>query len=185
MTEGSNSGRHEDAPGLSWRMGVETEKCSLCEVCVRRCKSGAVWSEQDGDTLVLLFRSELCDGCGDCVKICPEQAMTLVASDAPPGGSGKEVLMAGGMLRCTVCGNLFAASAKLEAAARRREDDAELVRDECPLCRRTQMVATFIDERREGQGKPAEYRTGKKWSWKPVVDGDRDAPPCPESFRDT
>ena len=95
-----------------------------------------------------------------------------------------DILVVGRMLRCHVCGDLFAASARLEAASRRREDDAELVRDECPLCRRTQMVATFIDERREAKGKPAEYRTGKKWRWKPIVDGDRDGPPCPDSLRD-
>ncbi len=84
------------------------------------------------------------------------------------------------MLQCSVCGTRFAPEAKLEAASHRRGDDADLISDQCPLCRRTQMVARFIEEKRKTPGKKAEYRTGKKWRWKPVTEGDPDAPPCPE-----
>jgi len=182
MTEARQKHRDEDAPGLSWQLAVDTERCSLCEVCIRHCETSALWIEPAGDTVTLLFNHELCDGCGDCVKRCPEQCMRLVAAETPRRGSGRDVLAAGHMLRCAVCGNLFTASARIQAATRRREDDVALLRDQCPLCRRTQMVARFIEERREAKGKPAEYRTGKKWRWKPVVDGDRNGPPCPESL---
>jgi len=184
MKECHQNHQDEDGPKLLWHMAVDAEKCSLCEVCARHCKPGALWLEQTGETGTLLFNEELCNGCGDCVKACPEQSMTLVASETASAGSGREVLAAGQLLRCAVCGYLFTASARIQAASRRRDDGAALLRDQCPLCRRTQMVARFIEERREAKGKPAEYRTGRKWRWKPIVEGDQNGPPCPESLRE-
>ena len=176
----SDNDRHEASSGRYWLVEVDRESCSLCEVCARRCPSGAIRSEAASDTLVILFSHELCDGCRDCLKSCPETAMTLVETEAPPDGPKERVLAAGAMLRCSVCEAHFAPIAKLEAASHRRGDDADLIHEHCPLCRRTQMVARFIDEKRNAIGKKAEYRTGKKWRWKPVTEGDPDAPPCPD-----
>jgi hypothetical protein len=106
--------------------------------------------------------------------------MTLAQIEAPPVDSEGKVLAASEMLRCSVCGAHFAPVAKLEAASHRRGDDADLIHEQCPLCRRTQMVARFIDEKREASGKKAEYRTGKKWRWKPIAEGDPNGPPCSE-----
>ncbi len=172
--------RQEGTAGPYWRVEVDADKCSLCEVCGQRCAAGAIRSEQESETLALLFSYELCDGCRDCLKSCPEDAMTLVENEDPPGGSGGQVLAASKMLRCSVCGARFAPVTKLQAASRRRADKVDLIREQCPLCRRTQMVARLIEERREARGKKAEYRTGKKWRWKPVVEGDPDVPPCPD-----
>ena len=49
-----------------WRVERDMEKCSLCEVCTRCCPTGALSPEEQGDTLRILFRPELCDGCGKC-----------------------------------------------------------------------------------------------------------------------
>ncbi len=168
------------ATGPYWRVDVDADKCSLCDVCSHRCMTGAIRSEQEEETLALLFRYKLCDGCGDCLKSCPEDAMRLMEAEDPPSGSGEQVLTASKMLRCSVCGACFAPTMKLQAASRRRVDKADLIREQCPLCRRTQMVARLIDERRKTRGRKAEYRTGRKWSWKPIVEGDPNGPPCPE-----
>ncbi len=176
----SDTDRQEDLSSPYWLVEVDTEKCSLCEVCARCCPSGAIRSEQAEDTLVILFSHELCDGCRDCLKRCPEDAMTLEGIETPPEGSERSVLAESEMLRCSVCGKHFAPVAKLEAASHRRGDGVDLIRKQCPLCRRTQMVARFIDEKREAIGKKAEYRTGKKWRWKPIAEGDPNGPPCPE-----
>lgn len=170
--------RQERATGPYWQVEVDTNKCSLCEVCGQRCATGAIRSEQGSERLSILFRHALCDGCRDCVERCPENAMTLVETEEPPSGPGEQLLAASEMLRCSVCGACFAPVTKLQAASRRRADELGLIREQCPLCRRTQMVARLIEEKREAHGKKAEYRTGRKWSWKPVVEGDRDAPPC-------
>ena len=106
--------------------------------------------------------------------------MKLSEVEVAPDSAERKVLAKGKMLHCSVCGMYFAPVSKLEAASQKRDDHAQLVDDQCPLCRRTQMVATFSEEKREARGRKAEYRTGKKWQWKPVVDGDQDVPPCPE-----
>jgi ferredoxin len=177
------AGDHESqggTPGPHWWVEVDAEKCSLCDVCGRRCATGAIRSEQEGETVALLFRYRLCDGCGDCLKSCPEDAMRLMETEDPPSESGEHVLAAGKMLQCSVCGAHFAPIMKLQAASRRRADKADVIHEQCPLCRRTQMVARLIEEKRKTRGRKAEYRTGRKWSWKPVVEGDPDGPPCPE-----
>ena len=171
--------RREGASGPYWQVEVDANKCSLCEVCGQRCARGAIRSEQARETVSILFSYELCDGCRDCLRSCPEEAMTLVGFEAPPDGPEAKVLAVGDMLRCSVCGGHFAPLAKIQAASRRRGDDVDLIREQCPLCRRTQMVATLIEEKREARGKKAEYRTGKRWRWKPVEEGDPGAPPCP------
>ena len=176
MTDESNGpDRPTDA---HWLVERDMEKCSLCEVCTRSCPTGALQSEITGDTLEILFRCERCDGCRICLDRCPEDASQLVRIKTPL--EGPVVLVRSKLLQCSICGQPFAPVRKLEMASKRRGDDGELIQEQCPLCRCTQTVARFIEEKRESSGRPAEYRTGKKWHFKPVVDGDRDGPPCPE-----
>lgn len=178
----SNRDQQCSPPGPNWRVEVDAEKCSLCEVCVHHCPPAAIRSEQSGDTLFILFQPNLCDGCQACLERCPEDAIRLVRVDAPREGE-EEVLVKSQMLHCEVCGTWFAPVSKLRAASRKTEDNADIIREQCPLCRRTQMVARFIDEKREASGRPAEYRTGQKWHFKSVTDGDPDGPPCPEVLK--
>jgi hypothetical protein len=58
------------------------------------------------------------------------------------------------MARCTYCGELFAPICKLEVMARKGQEKHE----RCPICRRTHLVVTFIEERRV-PGSKAEYRS--------------------------
>jgi Pyruvate/2-oxoacid:ferredoxin oxidoreductase delta subunit len=176
--------RRETTSGPYWLVEVDSEKCSVCEVCAHACSCGAIRSDQTGEKLVIIFRYELCDGCKECVQRCPEQAMILEPTRSPPDHKDGVILASSDLLMCSVCGTQFAPLSKLQAAAKKRGDDAALVREQCPLCRRTQMVARLIEEKREAKGRKAEYRTGQKWSWKPVVEGDRDAPPCMDVLRE-
>ena len=166
--------------GPCWQVEVDADRCSLCEVCGQRCPTGAIRGELTDGSLSIVFNHRLCDGCRKCVESCPEKAMSLAETEALTDSPHERILATGGLLRCAVCGARFAPEAKLEAASHRRGDDAELISDQCPLCRRTQMVVTFIEEKRKTQGKKAEYRTGRKWRWKPVTEGDSDGPPCSE-----
>jgi len=176
---GSDDNRQQPTSGPLWQVEFDAEKCSLCEVCGRCCPTGALRNEVTEETLAILFNPELCDGCGVCVSRCPEDIMSLVRIEASSGVETEQVLAKGEMLQCLQCGARFAPQSKLEAASHRRGDDFKLISEECPLCRRTQMVAVFIDEKRqEARGRKAEYRTGRKWRWKPVTEGDPDGPPC-------
>lgn len=178
MDEEKRGGRDASSQA-HWHVEVDAEKCSLCEVCTHHCGTGAIRSEMRGDTLFIFFQPGLCDGRGDCMERCPEDAIKVVKVEAVRDQE-EQVLVQSKMLRCSQCGAYFAPVSKVEAASHRRGDGAGLIREECPLCRRTQMVATFIEEKRDARGRKAEYRTGKKWHWKPVVDGDPEGPPCPE-----
>lgn len=179
----SDDDRQQPSAGPCWLVEFDAQECSLCEVCARCCPTGALRSEATEEALAILFNAELCDGCGVCLSSCPENIMSLVRIEAPAGVEQEHVLARGELLRCAQCGARFAPQSKLEAAARRRGADAELIREQCPLCRRTQMVAVFIDEKRqEARGRKAEYRTGRKWRWKPVSENDPDGPPCPETL---
>ena len=53
---------------------TDTEKCTLCGVCVERCQFGA--REIIDDSMVV--NSELCFGCGLCVSKCPTNAIKLI-----------------------------------------------------------------------------------------------------------
>ncbi len=164
-------------PGFHWVVVRDMQKCSLCELCTKHCPTGALRPVQEGETLFIRFDPARCDGCRICLEHCPEDTSTVHTVSDQEDDPAERVLVESKMLRCEVCDSYFAPMSKLAAAARRRDDNVELVSDQCPLCRRTQMVARFIDERRDAEGK-AEYRTGKKWSWKAAIQGGDNEPPC-------
>ena len=182
--------RPDDLPrelpaGSHWLVQRDMEKCSLCEVCTKHCPPGALEAKQEGALLFIVFHSQRCDGCGECLVRCPEDASLLGLAQGEPSAQDPIVLVRSQMLRCKVCDAYFAPQSKLAAAARKRSDEIKLVSEECPLCRRTEMVARFIEDKRvEVRGMHARYVTGRKWHWKPVVLGEKDGPPCWEILVD-
>ncbi len=146
-----------------YKIELAASKCSLCELCARHCPSGALRIERGNGRLRLLFSSDACDGCpgGDsCVQSCPEDAILL--SDAPAGANPTSdlLLIEGELARCSYCNAEFAPMAKLERLAEKAQTKHDLIRDLCPLCRRTQLVVSFIEQHRDPGGK-AEYRSTK------------------------
>jgi dissimilatory sulfite reductase (desulfoviridin) alpha/beta subunit len=53
---------------VSW----SPESCTLCGVCVKACRNGALAVREDA----LLMDEPLCDNCGRCVKSCPTGAFS-------------------------------------------------------------------------------------------------------------
>lgn len=53
---------------------LEADKCTGCEVCLKRCQVEAL--SMEGDKAVL--QASRCIGCGLCVGTCPGKALTLV-----------------------------------------------------------------------------------------------------------
>lgn len=51
---------------------IDNDKCIKCNVCQKNCQFGAINSF---DTGIFVF-SSLCHGCGVCVDVCPEYAIT-------------------------------------------------------------------------------------------------------------
>lgn len=48
-----------------------TEECIACDICVDECNEGAI---SPGDEIYVID-PELCTDCGDCVEVCPTDAI--------------------------------------------------------------------------------------------------------------
>ncbi len=146
--------------GTHYAVAIDADKCSFCEVCSRDCPTEALRSERDGGMLRIYFEASLCTGCPEhqsCEQLCPEHAIALTtAADGPDQGSEKVLLAQSDMVHCAYCGEEFAPLRKLDAIAG-KEIGHEVVRDYCPLCRRTELVVRFIKDKRDPHGQP-EYR---------------------------
>jgi Pyruvate/2-oxoacid:ferredoxin oxidoreductase delta subunit len=152
----SKSDQHENR---HWVVTTDTEKCGLCEVCARHCPTGALRTERKDGKLRLLFQSSLCVGCTDgesCQDVCTEHALRREAVDTEGVQAELVTVNEGELIRCVCCGEEFAPRQRLDAVSRRHAA-ARVERDYCPLCRRTQLVVRFIDEKLLPDAK-AEYR---------------------------
>jgi len=56
---------------------VDSESCTLCELCRVHCPDHAIDFLKKETSLSLVFDPERCSGCGICVKHCPEDAVSL------------------------------------------------------------------------------------------------------------
>ena len=133
----------------------------MCVVCARDCPTKALTSEQGEEELHLYFTPGLCHGCLDresCQVICPEQAIDLRDDADPITDQDKILLVQSELLKCSFCGHCFAPLHKLQALARKGQTSHELLHDLCPLCRRTNLVVSFIQEKRV-PGAKAKYRS--------------------------
>jgi Pyruvate/2-oxoacid:ferredoxin oxidoreductase delta subunit len=148
-----------------WQIEVDTDKCSLCEVCAHKCPCAAIQSVKEDTVLSLSFDPEVCDGCeGEpkCQELCPEVCLQIAELDGPPDDLEARVLISSKLLLCKACGELFAPTTKLAAAARKGVANADRFKDLCPLCRRTNLVVDLTEDKRRSDAEgPAEYRSGK------------------------
>jgi heterodisulfide reductase subunit A len=60
--------------------GVHESLCSLCERCIEACPYGARMLDQDGERIVV--NPVMCQGCGACAAICPNDAAYVEGFDA-------------------------------------------------------------------------------------------------------
>jgi Pyruvate/2-oxoacid:ferredoxin oxidoreductase delta subunit len=60
----------------------DREKCTLCELCVKKCPVNALWHhyphKPDLSDDFIFLENERCIGCGVCAYICPTHALTMV-----------------------------------------------------------------------------------------------------------
>lgn len=68
-----------EAVSTNYRAVVDTENCSGCKICVKRCPMDAV-TVVDKKAAV---NRDRCIGCGVCVPKCKESSMKLVKKDKP------------------------------------------------------------------------------------------------------
>ena len=100
---------------------IDSAGCSLCEVCVGVCPTGALKAERNSAGSVRLsFDSGRCTACAACVGSCPESVVTLErAADGGVLVQGRQVVATGPPVGCVRCGAPLAAR-PLPGALRRR-----------------------------------------------------------------
>jgi len=144
-----------------WSVTIDTETCALCEVCAKHCPTGALKNMMEGDVLSIFFQSSLCNGCRgkkSCEELCPEKSISLVQAECPEEQDSSVLLVQDTMIRCAYCEEYFTTRRKLNAVAKKGIKNPE---DEyCPLCRRQNLVVSFIREHRV-PGSDPEYQSAR------------------------
>lgn len=76
------------------------ERCNGCLACVQNCPASALDYSDQGNQRKLLHNMGLCARCGNCWRICPENAVEF---EALLRGKWDEVVTMD-LVRCEVCG---------------------------------------------------------------------------------
>lgn len=62
----------------AYRAVVDPQRCTLCEVCARKCPTRALTiGREGGEAVKLLFNPANCVNCGLCVRLCREGAIKI------------------------------------------------------------------------------------------------------------
>jgi ferredoxin len=96
-----------EGPGCSLGVvTIDSAGCSLCEVCVGVCPTGALQAERNGGGLLRLsVDSGRCIACRACVTCCPEAVATLErAVDGALLAAGRQVVATVATATCVTCG---------------------------------------------------------------------------------
>ncbi|MFC2171726.1 ATP-binding protein [Acidobacteriota bacterium] len=153
MSEENKNGHagNQDTPsggssGHYWTE-LDKDKCSLCEMCARKCPTGALTLNPAGDIEQLLFTARLCDSCSGevlCEIHCPEDAIKVIeGKGGSPMPADERVLFEGEMAACKGCGQYFMPLLKLETLLKQSKIEEQDYQRFCPACRRQHLITNY------------------------------------------
>ena len=120
LRPGRSAWRVEGAGCPLGQVRVDPAACSLCEVCVAVCPTGALAASRDeAGSLGLSFEPGRCTACGACAASCPERAVSVERClDAASLVAGRQVLVTRPGARCVSCGAVLVAGLPATALSR-------------------------------------------------------------------
>lgn len=107
---------------------IDREKCNGCGACAGACHEGAIAME---DGKAKLMRDDYCDGLGDCLPVCPVDAIRFIEREAAAYDEAavlknKEAIQQQNTKETFVCPGMRAAMLKKENGAWRQEICSEI-----------------------------------------------------------
>jgi TorA maturation chaperone TorD/Fe-S-cluster-containing hydrogenase component 2 len=73
-----NSGKGiKTTPQLNPPSIQDEDECTLCGFCVQECPTQALQVHEDDQTTAIWLSPSLCNGCKQCVQVCPEFVLSL------------------------------------------------------------------------------------------------------------
>jgi ferredoxin len=108
-------------------------KCNGCLACVQNCPANALSYVDKGQKRTILHNIILCARCGNCWRVCPQQAVEF---QHLLKGDWQEVVTTD-LIRCSVCGD----PVYTEGVGRSMTD--KLRRDVQPLCPRHRSTVSL------------------------------------------
>lgn len=125
-------------PSLFYQVSIDRTRCAQHRICAATCPVTALRFIQDSTTSHqgggIAFHPQLCIGCGECQRNCPEQAIRLVPEANPVRAIQPRLLSRHTMLSCFDCGREF-------ATAQQDNDEHEPL---CPACHKSWQLGQSL-----------------------------------------
>ncbi len=124
-------------------IGINHDECTLCGACAKACPTGAMRLREPPEFFELIFDSNRCIGCMECLAVCPVDAVTARWLTHPLRRSRERVAWSEPH-RCPACGAVVGPRKQVEAVARKLRkaglpDEAVKRVFLCPACRATKL----------------------------------------------
>jgi TorA maturation chaperone TorD/Pyruvate/2-oxoacid:ferredoxin oxidoreductase delta subunit len=141
-----------------WSVRV-AQGCTLCDICVQVCRSGALQQIRGEDTVSLHFDAVLCDGCAACRRWCPE-GLIDVARLSPGQEPSSAELARSALLACPRCGRFHAPKAMVAKVQAQLGPGEAALSQRLALCHDCKVVGTPLRSRNTMQGDPSQPSAG-------------------------